>query len=56
MPESGRLAVYDAPNKPFEIRRFPIRTPRAGEALDRRHRPGPPRHPSGIRQAIPGEP
>jgi len=33
MPESGRLAVYDAPNKPFEIRRFPIRTPRAGEAL-----------------------
>ena len=33
MPESGRLAVYDAPNKPFEIRRFPVRAPRAGEAL-----------------------
>jgi len=33
MPESGRLAVYDAPNKPFEIRRFPIRAPRAGEVL-----------------------
>ena len=28
----------------------------AGEALDRRHRPGAPRHPSGICQAIPGEP
>ncbi len=30
---SGRLAVYDAPNKPFEIRVFPIRPPRAGEVL-----------------------
>ncbi|MEX2239269.1 MAG: zinc-binding dehydrogenase [Burkholderiales bacterium] len=30
---SGRLAVYDAPNKPFEIRRFPLRAPRAGEVL-----------------------
>jgi alcohol dehydrogenase len=27
------LAVYDAPNKPFEIRRFPVRAPRAGEVL-----------------------
>ena len=23
-PESGRLAVYDAPGKPFEIHRFPV--------------------------------
>lgn len=30
---SGKLAVYDAPNKPFEIRMFPIRPPRAGEVL-----------------------
>ena len=30
---SGRLAVYDAPNKPFEIRMFPIREPRKGEVL-----------------------
>ena len=32
-PDSGRLAVYDAPNKPFEIRRFPVRAPRTGEVL-----------------------
>ena len=32
-PETGRLAVYDAPGKPFEIRRFPVRAPRAGEVL-----------------------
>jgi putative phosphonate catabolism associated alcohol dehydrogenase len=29
----GRLAVYDAPNAPFEIRLFPVRPPRAGEVL-----------------------
>ncbi|NJD87842.1 MAG: zinc-binding dehydrogenase [Betaproteobacteria bacterium] len=29
----GRLAVYDAPNRPFEIRLFPVRAPRAGEVL-----------------------
>src|SRR4029078_10945463 len=33
IPQTGRLAVYDAPNQPFEIRRFPVRAPRAGEAL-----------------------
>ena len=29
----GRLAVYDAPGRPFEIRLFPVRPPRAGEVL-----------------------
>ena len=29
----GRLAVYDAPNAPFEIRLFPVRAPRRGEVL-----------------------
>ena len=33
MVNQGKLAVYDAPNKPFEIRLFPIRPPRAGEVL-----------------------
>ncbi|MSP95841.1 MAG: hypothetical protein EXR29_01175 [Betaproteobacteria bacterium] len=33
MLTSGRLAVYDAPNKPFEIRIFPIREPKKGEVL-----------------------
>jgi putative phosphonate catabolism associated alcohol dehydrogenase len=33
MVKQGRLAVYDAPNKPFELRMFPIREPRAGEVL-----------------------
>ena len=33
MVESGRLAVYDAPNQPFELRSFPIRPPRPGEVL-----------------------
>lgn len=33
MVESGRLAVYDAPNQPFELRTFPIRPPRPGEVL-----------------------
>ena len=29
----GRLAVYDAPNKPFEIRLFPVRAPKPDEVL-----------------------
>ena len=29
----GKLAVYDAPGRPFEIRLFPVRAPRAGEVL-----------------------
>jgi alcohol dehydrogenase len=29
----GRLAVYDAPAQPFEIRLFPVRSPRASEVL-----------------------
>ena len=33
MVTSGRLAVYDAPNKPFEIRSLPIRPPKRGEVL-----------------------
>jgi len=33
MVKSGRLAVYDAPNRPFELRSFPIRAPRSGEVL-----------------------
>ena len=33
MVTSGRLAVYDAPKKPFEIRAFPIRPPRPDEVL-----------------------
>lgn len=33
MAESGRIAVYDAPGRPFELRSFPLRAPRAGEAL-----------------------
>jgi putative phosphonate catabolism associated alcohol dehydrogenase len=33
MVTTGRLAVYEAPNKPFEIRMFPIREPRRGEVL-----------------------
>ena len=33
MVTSGRLAVYDAPRKPFEIRAFPIRPPRPDEVL-----------------------
>ena len=28
MVTSGKLAVYDAPGKPFEIRSLPIRGPR----------------------------
>jgi alcohol dehydrogenase len=33
MVTSGRLAVYDAPGKPFEIRSLPIRPPKQGEVL-----------------------
>jgi putative phosphonate catabolism associated alcohol dehydrogenase len=33
MVKSGRLAVYDAPGRPFELRSYPLRPPRAGEAL-----------------------
>ncbi|MBN8477435.1 MAG: zinc-binding dehydrogenase [Burkholderiales bacterium] len=33
IPATGRLAVYDAPNRPFELRAYPLRPPRAGEAL-----------------------
>ena len=33
MTTSGKLAVYDAPGKPFEIRSYPLRPPRAGEVL-----------------------
>jgi putative phosphonate catabolism associated alcohol dehydrogenase len=33
MVKSGKLAVYEAPGRPFELRSFPIRAPRAGEAL-----------------------
>lgn len=35
LPQSGRLAVYDAPNQPFEIRSYPLRAPHAGEVLVR---------------------
>lgn len=33
MVTSGRLAVYEKPKAPFELKRFPIRPPRAGELL-----------------------
>jgi putative phosphonate catabolism associated alcohol dehydrogenase len=33
MVTSGRLAVYDRPKAPFELKSFPIRAPRAGEVL-----------------------
>jgi alcohol dehydrogenase len=35
LPDSGRLAVYDTPNGPFELRSFPLREPRPDEALVR---------------------
>ena len=35
MVSEGRIAVYDAPGKPFEIRLFPIRPPRPDEVLVR---------------------
>jgi alcohol dehydrogenase len=34
-PARGKAAVYDAPNRPFAIREFPLRPTRAGEALVR---------------------
>jgi putative phosphonate catabolism associated alcohol dehydrogenase len=33
MVTSGRLAVYDKPKAPFELKSFPIRAPRADEVL-----------------------
>jgi alcohol dehydrogenase len=33
MAATGRIAVYDAPKKPFEIRTFPLRPPKPDEAL-----------------------
>ena len=35
MVSSGKLAVYDAPGRPFELRSYPIRPPRRDEALVR---------------------
>jgi putative phosphonate catabolism associated alcohol dehydrogenase len=32
---SGRLAVYEAPNQPFEVRLYPVRPPQAREVLVR---------------------
>jgi alcohol dehydrogenase len=32
---SGRIAVYDGPNAPFELRTYSLRPPRAGEVLVR---------------------
>jgi alcohol dehydrogenase len=33
MVKSGRLAVYDKPKAPFELKSFPIRPPKSGEVL-----------------------
>ena len=33
MVTEGKLAVYEAPGRPFELRTYPLRPPRAGEAL-----------------------
>lgn len=33
LPASGRIAVYTEPNAPFQVQDFPIREPRADEAL-----------------------
>ena len=35
LPATGRLAIYDAPNKPFEIRALPIRPQRASYSANR---------------------
>jgi alcohol dehydrogenase len=35
IPRTGKAAVYDAPNRPFQVREFALRPPRAGEALVR---------------------
>ena len=34
-PDQGLVAVYERPNAPFELRLFPLREPRPGEALVR---------------------
>lgn len=33
LPASGRLAVYDTPRGPFDVRSYPLRPPRPGEVL-----------------------
>lgn len=33
LPADGLVAVYERPNAPFELRRFPVRAPRPGEVL-----------------------
>lgn len=35
MTDTGKVAVYDAPNQPFVIRDYPLRPPRPGELLVR---------------------
>ena len=35
LPDSGRVAVFDAPNAPFRIAEYPLRPPLAGEVLVR---------------------
>ncbi len=35
MSKTGRAAVYDAPNAPFEVREYPVRNVHAGEVLVR---------------------
>ena len=35
MTRTGRIALYEAPNRPFEIREYPLRTVAPGEALVR---------------------
>ncbi len=35
LPVSGRLAVYDAPGRPFVLREYPLRAPRDAEVLVR---------------------
>ena len=33
MASSGKLAVYDQANGPFQLREFPLRAPATGEGL-----------------------
>src|SRR4029079_14488318 len=33
MDQAGRIAVYDTPKSPFELREFRLRSPRQGEVL-----------------------
>ena len=33
LPATGRIAVYTAPNAPFQVQDYPIRAPHANEAL-----------------------